>query len=163
MPGATPGGSCLEVAVSLKEQLSADLKEALRARDERRKGALRFLMAAVHNAEIEAGHELDDGGVLAVIAKQVKQSRESIEEFRKGGRDDLVAKEEAELAVLMGYLPQQMSRDEIVAEARQVIAETGARGPGDKGKVMPVLINKLRGRAEGREINEVVTELLVQT
>jgi uncharacterized protein YqeY len=149
--------------MSLKEQLSADLKEALKAKDERRKGVLRFLMAAVHNVEIEAGEEIDDGGVLAVIAKQVKQRRDSIEEFRKGGRDDLVAKEEAEAALLMDYLPQQMSRDDITAEARKVIAETGAQGPGDKGKVMPVLINKLRGRAEGREINEVVTELLAQS
>lgn len=153
----------MEGAMSLKEQLSADLREALKAKDERRKGTLRFLMAAVHNAEIEAGGELDDGGVLAVISKQAKQRRDSIEEFRKGGRDDLVAKEEAELALLMGYLPQQMSRDEITEEARKVIAETGAGGPGDKGKVMPVLINKLRGRAEGREINEIVTELLAQS
>lgn len=149
--------------MSLKEHLSADLKDALKAKDERRKGTLRFLMAAVHNAEIEVGHELDDGGVLAVVAKQVKQRHDSIEEFRKGGREDLVAKEEAELAVLMAYLPQQMSRDEILAEAKKVIAETGARGPGDKGKVMPVLVNSLRGRAEGREINEVVTELLAQS
>jgi uncharacterized protein YqeY len=149
--------------MSLKEQLSADLKEALKAKDERRKGVLRFLMAAVHNAEIEAGEDLDDGSILAVISKQVKQRRDSIEEFRKGGRDDLVAKEEAEAALLMDYLPQQMSRDDITAEARKVIAETGAQGPGDKGKVMPVLINKLRGRAEGREINEVVTELLAQS
>jgi uncharacterized protein YqeY len=146
--------------MSLKEQLSTDLKDALKAGDERRKGTLRFLMAAVHNAEIEAGHELDDGGVAGVIAKQVKQRRDSIEEFRKGGRDDLVASEEAEIAVLLPYLPQQMSRDEIVEAAKRVIAETGASAPGDKGKVMPVLIEQLRGRAEGRQINEVVTELL---
>lgn len=147
----------------LKEQFSADLKDALKAKDELRKGTLRFLMAAVHNAEIEAGHQLDDNDVLAVLSKQAKQRRESIEEFRKAGRDDLVAKEEAELAVLVGYLPPQMSREEIAVEARRVIAETGARGPADKGKVMPVLINELRGRAEGREINEVVSELLAQT
>jgi uncharacterized protein YqeY len=147
----------------LKEQFSADLKDALKAKDELRKGTLRFLMAAVHNAEIEAGHQLDDNDVLAVLSKQAKQRRESIEEFRKAGRDDLVAKEEAELAVLVGYLPPQMSREEIAAEGRRVIAETGARGPADKGKVMPVLINELRGRAEGREINEVVSELLAQT
>jgi uncharacterized protein YqeY len=147
----------------LKEQFSADLKDALKAKDELRKGTLRFLMAAVHNAEIEAGHQLDDNDVLAVLSKQAKQRRESIEEFRKAGRDDLVAKEEAELAVLVGYLPPQMSREEIAAEARRVIAETGARGPADKGKVMPVLVNELRGRAEGREINEVVSELLAQT
>lgn len=149
--------------MSLKEQLSANLKEALKAKDERRKNVLRFLLAAVHNAEIEAGKELDDGGVLTIISKQVKQRRDSIEEFRKGGRDDLVANEEAEVALLMDYLPQQMSRDEITAEAKKVIAETGAQGSSDKGKVMPVLIDKLRGRAEGRDINEVVTELLAQS
>lgn len=149
--------------MSLKEQLSTDLKEALRAGDERRKSTLRFLMAAIHNAEIEAGQEIDDGGVAGVIAKQVKQRRDSIEEFRKGDREDLVAKEEAEIAVLLPYLPEQMSREEIVEAAKRVIAETGARAPGDKGKVMPVLINQLRGRAEGRQINEVVTELLAQT
>lgn len=149
--------------MSLNEQLSANLKEALKAKDERRKNVLRFLLAAVHNAEIEAGKELDDGGVLTIISKQVKQRRDSIEEFRKGGRDDLVANEEAEVALLMDYLPQQMSRDEITAEAKKVIAETGAQGSSDKGKVMPVLIDKLRGRAEGRDINEVVTELLAQS
>jgi len=149
--------------MSLKEQLSTDLKEALRAGDERRKSTLRFLMAAIHNAEIEAGHELEDGGVASVIAKQVKQRRDSIEEFRKGAREDLVAKEEAELALLLAYLPEQMSREEIAEAARRVIAETGASVPGDKGKVMPVLINQLRGRAEGRQINEVVTELLAQS
>jgi len=149
--------------MSLKEQLSTDLKEALKAGDERRKSTLRFLMSAIHNAEIEAGHELDDGGVAGVIAKQVKQRRDSIEEFRKGAREDLMAKEEAEMALLLAYLPEQMSREEITEAARRVIAETGASAPGDKGKVMPVLINQLRGRAEGRQINEVVTELLAQS
>jgi len=101
--------------------------------------------------------------VAGVIAKQVKQRRDSIEEFRKGAREDLMAKEEAEMALLLAYLPEQMSREEITEAARRVIAETGASAPGDKGKVMPVLINQLRGRAEGRQINEVVTELLAQS
>lgn len=148
--------------MSLKQQIASDLKDALKAGDERRKTALRLLMAAAHNAEIEAGRELDEGGLLGVISKQVKQRRESIEEFRRGNREDLVAREEAELAVLLGYLPEQMSREEIVEAARRVIAEVGAQGPGDKGKVMPVLIGQLRGRADGREINQVVTELLAQ-
>ena len=103
---------------------------------------------------------LDDGGVLGVISKEAKQRRESIEEFRKGGRQDLVDREEGELAVLLQYLPQQITREEIVEAARTVIGEVGATGPGDKGKVMPVLIDQLRGRAEGRDINDVVTELL---
>ena len=132
----------------------------MRSGEEHRKSALRLALAALHNAEIEAGGELDDGAVLSVLAKEAKQRRESIEEFRKGNRDDLVAREQAQLAVIEPYLPQQMTREEIAEAARAVIAEVGARGAGDKGKVMPVLVSRLRGRADGREINAVVTELL---
>jgi uncharacterized protein YqeY len=119
-----------------------------------------MVLAAVHNAEIEARGELDEGAILGVLAKEAKQRRESIEEFRKGNREDLVAREEAQLAAIQQYLPQQMSREEIVQAARAVMAEVGASGPADKSKVMPVLVNQLRGRADGREINAVVTELL---
>jgi len=146
--------------MSLKERLNIDLREALRSGDEHRKAALRMVLAALHNAEIEARGELDDGAILGVLAKEVKQRRESIEEFRKGRREDLVAREEAQLAFIQPYLPQQMTREEIIEAARNVIAEVGACGPADKGKVMPVLINQLRGRADGREINAIVTELL---
>ena len=146
--------------MSLKERFNNDLREALRSGDEHRKSALRMVLAALHNAEIEARGELDESAVLGVLAKEVKQRRESIEEFRKGGREDLVAREEAQLATIQPYLPQQMTREEIIEAARNVIAEVGARDPSDKGKVMPVLINQLRGRADGREINAVVTELL---
>ena len=144
----------------LKERLNSDLREAMRSGDELRKSALRLALAALHNAEIEAGGELDEGAVLGILAKEAKQRRESIEEFRKGGREDLVAHEEAQLAVIEPYLPKQMTREEITEAARAVIAEVGARGASDKGKVMPVLISQLRGRADGRDINAVVTELL---
>ena len=146
--------------MSLKEQLADDLMEAIRARDEARKTAIRMLTWAVKNAEVAAGNPLADPDVLALIAKQAKQRKESIEEFQKGNREDLVQKERAELAVLEAYLPPRVGREEIVEAARAVIAQVGARGPADKGKVMPVLIGQLAGRAEGREINEVVTELL---
>jgi hypothetical protein len=146
--------------MSLKERLNNDLKDALRRGEEQRKAALRMALAALHNAEIEAGGELDENAVLGVLAKEAKQRRESIEEFRKGRREDLVAREEAQLAFIEQYLPQQMTRDEIAEAARAVIAQVGAHGPSDKGKVMPVLVNELRGRADGREINTVVTELL---
>lgn len=146
--------------MSLKEQLNNDLREALRHGEEHRKAALRMVLAALHNAEIAAGGDLDEGAILGVLAKEAKQRRESIEEFRKGNREDLVAREEAQLVFIQQYLPQQMSRDEIVKAARAAIAEVGAGGPGDKGKVMAVLMNQLRGRADGREINAVVTELL---
>jgi len=148
--------------VSLKDKISDDLKQALRESDDVRKRTLRLLLAAVHNAEIEKGAPLDDSGTLAVIAKQAKQRRESAEEFRKGGRQDLVDREEAEAAVLQAYLPSAMSREEIAAAARKVIAEVGAQGPRDVGKVMPVLVKQLAGRAEGSEISAVVRELLAE-
>jgi uncharacterized protein YqeY len=146
--------------MTLKERLAADLREALRGGDEPRKSAIRMASAAIRNAEIASGRELDDAGTLQVLQREIKQRRDSIEEFRKGNRPDLVDKEEREIAILQAYLPQQLSREEVTDEARQVIAETGARGPADKAKVMPVLVKRLAGRAEGRTINEVVTELL---
>ena len=146
--------------MSLKEQLADDLKDAIRQRDEPRKIAIRMAMWAIKNAEVEKGAALGDTDVLVLISREAKRCRESIAEFEKAGRQDLVDKEQAELKVLQSYLPAQMSRDEIAQAARGVIAELGAAGPGDKGKVMPVLIGRLAGRAEGREINEVVTELL---
>jgi len=155
--------------MSLKQQLTTDLQDAMRSGDETRKSTIRMLMTAVQNAEIAAvdikdadasRQELDDDAVLAVIAKQAKQRRESIEEFKKANRTDLADKEAAELKILEEYLPAMLSRDEIVAATREVIAETGASGPSDKGKVMPVIMKRLAGQADGRAINEVVTELL---
>ena len=146
--------------MSLKERLAADLKDAMRQRDERGRNVLRMTLAALHNAEIAAGRELDEGDELSVLTKEAKQRRESIDEFRKAGRQDIVEKEEAELALLAAYLPQQVSREEIVEAARQVIQETGASGARDIGKVMPVLMERFRGRADGRQVNEVVRELL---
>lgn len=146
--------------MSLKDQLADDLKDSMRARDEIRTSAIRLVIAAIKNAEIAAGKAFPDPEVLGVIAKQVKQHRESIEGFQKGGRQDLVDRESAQMKVLLAYLPPSISRDEIAAEARRVIEEVGARGPSEKGKVMQALMPRLTGRAEGREINEVVTELL---
>ncbi len=132
----------------------------MRERDERRRSVLRMTLAALRNAKIAAGHELDDADAMGVLAKEAKRRRESIEEFRKAGRDDLVEKEEAELALLSPYLPQQLSREEIQTAARQIVQETGASGPKDIGKVMPVLMQQFHGRADGREVSEVVRELL---
>lgn len=144
----------------LKQKLTDDLKQALRGRDKVRCSVIRLVMAAIKNAEIARQATLNDTDILGVIAKDVRQHQESIDAFRQGNRQDLVAQEEAELAMLKEYLPQQMTREEIIAAARQVIEEVGAREPGDKGKVMPKLIAQLKGRADGREINAVVTELL---
>jgi uncharacterized protein YqeY len=148
--------------MSLKEQLTRDLQDAMRAGDEVRKSTLRMLMTAVNTAEVSGSErrELADDQVMQVIAKQVKQRRESIEEFKKASRNDLVATEEAEMKVLEAYMPAQMSRDEIEAEARKVIADVGASSPADKGKVMKEIVPRLAGRADGRDINEVVTALL---
>jgi uncharacterized protein YqeY len=148
--------------MALKDRLADDLKEAIRGRDERRKTAIRLVMATIKNVEVAEGSPLDHAGVLKVISKEVRRHRESIEGFQKGSRQDLVDTEEAEMAVLLSYLPAAVSREEIAKAAREVIAQTGASGPADKGKVMPVLISQLAGRAEGREINEVVTELLAE-
>jgi len=148
------------VEAELKQKLVDDLKQAMRERDKVRGLVIRLAMAAIKNAEIARQADLDDGDILGIIAKEVRQRRESIEAFRQGNRQDLVAQEEAELAILQGYLPQQMTREEIMTEARRVIEEVGAQGPADKGKVMPKLMAHLKGRADGREINAVVTELL---
>ena len=144
----------------LKQKLAEDLKQALRGGDKVRRSVIRLVMAAIKNAEIARQVTLEDADILGVIAKEARQRRESIEAFRQGNRQDLVTQEEAELAILNQYLPQQMSREEITAEARRVIEEVGAQGPSDKGKVMPKLIAQLKGKADGREINAVVTELL---
>ena len=144
----------------LQEKLMADLKEAMKGGDKIRLEVIRMLRARIKNTEIAQQKSLDDPDVLDVIAKEIKQHRESIAEFKKAGRQDLWDKEEAELAILQGYLPQQMSREEIIAAAHRVIEEVGAQGPGDKGRVMQALIPQLKGKAEGREINEVVTALL---
>ena len=145
---------------ALKEQIQRDLRAAMLARDEPRKTALRLLTAAIRNAEIAASGDLTEGELLAVVQRQVKQRRESIAEFRKGGRDDLAAREGQEIEALAGYLPEEASRQEIVEAARAAVAETGASGPRDIGKVMPGLIARFRGRADGRLISEIVRELL---
>jgi uncharacterized protein YqeY len=147
---------------NLKQKLSDDLKAAMKSGDTVKRSTLRMLMSDINNAEIAKKAPLGDSDVLGVIAKEVKQHQESIVAFKEGNRPDLVEKEEVEMAILQEYLPEQMSRDDIIAEVRQVIADIGAQGPGDKGKVMQQLMPKMKGRADGKEINEIVTELLSQ-
>jgi uncharacterized protein YqeY len=147
-------------AMSLKDGLTEDLKQAMRQGDERRKTTIRLVRAAIINAEIERGGELGDDEVLAVIAKQAKQRRESIAEFAKAGRQELVDQEEEELHILLSYLPAQMSRDEIEVSARQVIAEVGATSMAQMGDVMRRLMSELKGKADGGLVNQVVREIL---
>jgi uncharacterized protein YqeY len=154
--------------MNLKEQLNADLRDAMRSGEDTRRNTLRLLLTAIRNAEIppegttaeSVRPELDDEAVRGIIRREVKQRRDSIDAYNKANRADLAAKEEAEVAVLAAYLPQQLSRDEIATAVRSVIEQVGAKGPADKGKVMPVVMSELRDRAEGREINAVVTEQL---
>jgi len=148
------------VAMNLKDRLTEDLKQAMRQGDERRKSTIRLVRAAITNAEIERGEELGDDGVLAIIGKEAKQRRESVAEFARGGRQDLVDQEEEELQILLSYLPAQMSRDEIEIAARQVIAEVGATSMAQMGEVMRRLMSQLKGKAEGSLVNQVVREIL---
>ncbi len=145
---------------TLEQRINQDYMEAMRAGDELRKETLRFLRAAIKSAQIDKRAPLTEEEIWEIIKRQSKQRRESIEQFRKGNRGDLAAKEEAELAIIESYLPAQLSREEIEALARQVIAEVGAAGPRDLGKVMGKLMPQVKGRADGRLVNEVVRELL---
>lgn len=148
------------VAMTLKEQLQQDLHQALRAGDAPRKSAIRLVRAAITNEEIARQCQLDDEGVLEVVRREVKQHRESLSEFEKAGRADLVAEEKAQLQALLVYLPVQMSREEIVLAAQQAISETGATGVQDLGQVMRLLMTRLKGKADGQMVNQVVREML---
>lgn len=146
--------------MSLLDSLKDDLNQSLRKGDKERVSTLRLVLASIGNAEIAKRAPLDEPGLLGVISKQARQHRESIDAFNKGNRGDLAAKEENELAVLLEYLPQPMSSEEITAAARRAFEKVGARGPGDKGKVMGKLMAEVRGKADGNEVSAIVTELL---
>ena len=132
----------------------------MRSGDGRRRSVLRYLRSEIHNEEIARRGELDDEAVIGLLSRQAQRHRDSIEAFRLGNRQDLVDKEEAELAVVLEYLPEQMSRDAITETAREMIHKVGASGPQDMGKVMGALMPQLKGRAQGKEVSSVVTELL---
>jgi uncharacterized protein YqeY len=146
--------------MTLKDKIQEALKTALKQQQGVEVSTLRLLLSEIKYAEIAQHKPADDGKVLDVIAREVKRHRESIEAFSKGNRDDLAGQEEAELAILMSYLPKQMSREEIIVAAREVVGAVGATGPSDKGKVMAQIMPQLRGKADGKEVSEVVTELL---
>lgn len=146
--------------MALAQTIRADMEKALKGGDKLRCSVLRLILSSMNYAEIAQQKTLDDGGVLAVITKEAKQRRESIEAFEKGNRQDLADKEKAELEILMSYLPQQMTRDEILVIVNRVIEEVQAKGPADKGKVMSKLMPQMKGRADGQEVNAIVTELL---
>ena len=145
----------------LNDQVSADIAAAMKARDASRLSALRMLKAAVMNKSVEKGRDLDDAEVLQVVASLVKQRRDSIEQFEKAGRADLVAKESSELAVLQSYLPPSATPQEINAAVAEAVAETGATSAKDLGKVMKAVMPKLAGKnADGKAVNEAVRRTL---
>ena len=145
---------------TLVESIRSDMTAAMRARDAQRRDTLRLLIAALDNARIAAGQELDDDDAVVTLQREAKQRRESIEEFRKGGREDLVEAEQQELVIIQAYLPEELTEDELRAIVQEVIADLGASGPGDLGAVMGPLMQRVRGRADGRQANAMVRELL---
>jgi uncharacterized protein YqeY len=149
-----------EAPMTLQSRLEGAARDAMRARDERRTTTLRMALAAAHNQRIARGRELTDVEVTEVIGREVKQRRESIEIYRGAGREDRAANEEAEVAILSEFLPEQMTDDEIETLARAAIGETGASGAADIGKVMGRVAPETKGRADGRRVSDIVRRLL---
>ncbi|MFN3750575.1 MAG: GatB/YqeY domain-containing protein [Thiobacillus sp.] len=142
--------------MSLKARITDDMKAAMRAKDTARLGTIRLLLAAIKQREVDERTELDDAAVSAVVDKLIKQRRDSISQFRAAGRDDLVAAEAAELAVLQAYLPEPLSAAEVEAVVAAAIAESGAASPKDMGKVMGLLKPRLAGRADMGQVSALI-------
>ena len=146
--------------MSLKEKLSEDMRSAMRTRDEVKLSTIRLVRSAIKNQEIDKGQELSDDEVVTVLMSEAKKRREAVEGAELAGRDDIAAKERAELDVLKQYLPEQIGESELEEIVRGIITEVGATSMKDKGRVMPVLMQRVRGRADGRLASEVVDRLL---
>ena len=148
--------------MSIKDQLTADMKQAMKDREagKLRLSVIRMVRANIKNVEINDKKELTDDEVLAVLMKEVKMRQDSVEEFQKAGRDELVAQAKEEIAILKKYLPEALSDDELKAIVAEVIAAVGATSPKDMGKVMPAVMAKTKGRADGKVVNNIVKELL---
>ena len=146
--------------MSLKERITEDMKAAMRAREAQRLGAIRMLTAAIKQKEVDERIELDDAAVIGIVDKLIKQRKDSIEAFEKAGRQDLADNEAAEIAVLQAYLPARLSREEIAEQVKAIVAETGAKGPGDMGKVMGAAKAKLAGKADMGQVSAAVKAAL---
>ena len=146
--------------MSLKDQITEDMKAAMRAKDSERLGTIRLLQAAIKQKEVDERITLDDAAVVAVVDKLIKQRKDSITAFTQAGRQDLADKEGAELAVLQAYLPARLSAEEVAAEVRAIVAELGAKGPGDMGKVMGVVKTRLAGKADMGQVSAAVKSAL---
>ena len=145
---------------TLKERITEDMKAAMRAKEAERLGAIRMLTAAIKQKEVDERVELDDAAVVAIVDKLLKQRKDSIEAFEKAGRQDLADKEKAEVAVLQAYLPARLSADEVAAEVKAIVAELGAKGPGDMGKVMGAVKARLAGKADMGQVSAAVKAAL---
>ena len=150
--------------MSLKEQLSEDMKAAMKAKEEGKLqlSVIRMVRAAIKNVEIDEKRELSEDEVFGIIAKEVKMRNDSMEEFAKGNRDDLIEQLKQEVAVLMKYLPEQMSEDEVRMIVQETITSVQATSPKQMGKVMAALMPKVKGRADGKLVNSIVREMLNQ-
>jgi len=146
--------------MSLKDQITEDMKTAMRAKDSERLGTIRLLLAAMKQKEVDERVVLDDAAVVAIVDKLVKQRKDSVAAFTQGGRTDLADKEAAEIKVLEVYLPQRMSADEVAVEVKAIVAELGAKGPGDMGKVMGVVKTRLAGKADMGQVSAAVKAAL---
>ncbi len=146
--------------MSLRDRLDTELKAAMRSNDAARRDALRMVLAAVQRAEKEGKHALADDEMIGLMSRELKVRRESVEAFRGGGREDLVAREEAAIAVVSEFMPQPLSESELKILVEQAIAETAATSPRDMGKVMSWLSPRTRGRADGKQVSQLVTQLL---
>ena len=142
--------------MSLQSEISAALKDAMRAKDEAKLASLRLVLTAIKNREKEVRRSLEDSEIISLISTQIKQRKESIDHYRKAGRDDLVKAEESELQILQAYMPEELSAEEMSQALDEVISEVGAVSIKDMGKVMKAAMAKLAGRADGRAINEMV-------
>ena len=146
--------------MSLKNQITEDMKTAMRAKDAERLGTIRLLLAAMKQKEVDERIELDDAMVVAIVDRLVKQRKDSVTAFTQGGRTDLADKEAAEIKVLEAYLPQRMSADEVTAAVKAIVADLGASGPGDMGKVMGAVKAKLAGKADMGQVSAAVKAAL---
>ena len=144
----------------IQARLQEDLKQAMRDKDTVRRSVLRYLRSEIHNEEIAKQTELDDDGIIIVLTRQAQQRRESIEVYEAANRQDLVDKEKGELAIIFEYMPEQMSREDVIDLVRQAIEEAGATGPGDMGKVMGRIMPQVRGKTDGKEVSSIVSEEL---
>ncbi|RKD27612.1 hypothetical protein SAMN02745883_00477 [Caminicella sporogenes DSM 14501] len=146
--------------MSLKDVLMQDLKTAMKEKDAIKKSTITMIRAAIKQYEVDNRKEVDDEIVIDIIAKQLKQKRDAIEEFKKGGREDLVKEAQTEIEILLNYLPKQLSEDEIKEIVKEIIDKVGAKGPKDMGKVMGALMPKVKGRADGKLVSKIVKEIL---